>query len=141
MSLGGERRGARAVRVSRRTRCVAVKRQHSVGRRGADQPLRYRHRLGVPAGPSPWTAYDEQSFLVGAREVLRRIRQELGAAFDVRDELEPTQSADETSVLRLNLTLLDGSQRPPQGMRVGESFELDLKFSESMIIGRAPDVE
>jgi len=94
-----------------------------------------------PAGPSPWTAHDEQSFLVEAREVLQRIREELGAAYDVRDELELTQSADETGARRVKLTLLDGSQPPPQGMTVGESFELDLNVSESMMIGRAPDVD
>jgi hypothetical protein len=117
----------------------------SASTRSAAEELISRFDTGIdweyPAGPSPWTASDEQSFLVVAREVLRRIRGELGAAFDVRDELDPTQSAGETGALRLNLTLLGGSHSPPQGMTVGESFDFYLKPSESMIIGRAPEVE
>lgn len=53
--------------------------------------------------------------------------------FEVRDELQLTR--------KFKLTLLDGSEPPPQGMTPGESFEFELRLSESMLIGRAPDVE
>jgi len=69
------------------------------------------------------------------------MREELSHESEVRDELQLTQSADEIGTVKLNLTLLPGSEPPPQGMMVGESFAFALPPLQSMIIGKAQGVE
>ena len=46
-----------------------------------------------PAGPSPWPEEAWPSFLADARAFLDRLRQELGATFEVVDEWMPRTPA------------------------------------------------
>lgn len=91
-----------------------------------------------PASRGPWTPYDEEAFVASARAVLQRMAGELGPQFEIRDELEPPPS-HEGEIVRL--TLLESAEQPPAGMTAGQSFDVRLRRSTPLVIGRTPDAD